>query len=148
LQEQIAASATAGTIGEEPPFLKTHVKTRTKLEEHPLKDDGVFQRTLLACASTLKAATPRPHASLVCESPQHGQTLWQIRDSTDLSNISYLSQKQFDGSLGKGQMSAFVLLALYDGGASKEELNDIKWSGMLFGKKIGKKMSAAKSSHK
>ena len=103
------------------------------LTEYGHQGHAMYQSVLLECAKTLADKPAREYLSFVCQSNQHNQHMFQVKDGRTSKCMVQISEKQMEGNKPKAQISIFVLLTLHDNGTSKEELETLKTSGLLFG---------------
>lgn len=114
-----------------------------KLDDYPLRQSDDFQSNLLKGAEALdKSYGYRGFKSLLVCSWQRETWVFQVKDSVSKLVVVQTSDRQF-GTKQQACLIGMVLLALYDAGADKEALQNLKTTG-VFGVKCGK---ASKSAH-
>jgi len=114
-----------------------------KLDDCPLRQSDDFQSNLLKGAEALdKSYGYRGFKSLLVCSWQRETWVFQVKDSVSKLVVVQTSDRQF-GTKQQACLIGMVLLALYDAGADKEALQNLKTTG-VFGVKCGK---ASKSAH-
>ena len=133
---QVVAAPEAKKQRQPALFSDIEITTGKKFfNDFELKDTNEFQ-VLLAQAATAVGTTKgaRGYRSVVVSTVQRGTFICQVKDCGTSGSrtgvICQTSDKQF-GSRQQALVVSFVLLALYDAGAEKQQLERIKRDGTV-----------------
>ncbi len=102
-------------------------KKRWILQEYPHIQTDTFQNLLFKSAFFCGESTgERDYASKVVVTYQRKAWTFQIMDGESKHAIVQFNHRSFDESKNKAMMATMVLLALYNAGATQEQLQEIK----------------------
>ena len=116
----------------------------TLLSDYALRTSSKFQTMLrAACGACGRSFGARPFKSSLVVTFQRDCYIFSVKDKVSKPAVAMISSKQAP-NLAAAEMAGFCLLALYDGGADRDDLQAVKVSG-AFGFKCGRAFKASDS---
>jgi len=131
---------------EGPPFQQPKKKTEMYITEYKHMQHILFQAALTnssALVNEARCVPPREVRAYVSTSEQREMFIFQLKtkESGPEETLTQVSSAATNRCKGSAQICAFVLLALYNAGCAKADLQVIKTSGTLMGYIIGRNAS-------
>ena len=114
------------------------------LSDYALRTSFDFQTMLrAACEACGRSFGARPFKSSLVVTFQRDCYIFSVKDKVSKLAVAMISSEQAP-NLAAAEMAGFCLLALYDGGADRNDLQTVKLSG-AFGFKCGRAFKASDS---